>query len=161
MSKEIFKVDKELANEFDELIQDEGRKIEPEERTRKALWALDTLKQEKKINSETTLKELIQIVENRKKELRQTNAYAKDTLQNPVTDEVNVELHKVAKEEAKTSERLLGYMEAVWSKLILMKMSSHDPETPLSQIQDKLKGELQIMKTAIDRSEESQRHRNK
>ena len=76
MSKETFKIDSGLAKEFDELVQDEGRKIEPEERTRKTLWALDVLKQENKINSETTLTELIQIIENRKKKLKQTKTYS-------------------------------------------------------------------------------------
>ena len=160
MSKEAFKIDSGLAKEFDELVQDEGRKIEPEERTRKTLWALDVLKQENKINSETTLTELIQIIEKRRRELRQTNAYAKDTLQNPVTDETDAELHKVAEEESKTSERLLNYMEAAWSKLMPMKISEDYSETTLNYIRDKLERDLKLREININHDEEKKRRGN-
>lgn len=161
MSKETLKVDAGLAKEFDELVQAEGRKIRPEEQTRKAIWALDTLKQENSINSETKLAELIRIIEDRKRELRQTATYAKDTAEGRTADEADAELHEVAQKEAAKAERLLGYMEAASSTLMLLKTKGRDLETPLSQIRSRLEEELEIMESAVDRSEESQRHENK
>ncbi len=161
MSKETPKIDVDMINEFGRMMQAEARTIEPEERLRKTLWALDTLKQENRINSETTLEELIRIIEERKRELRQTAAYAKDTARAEVAEEMGTELRAVAKKEVATAERLVSYMEAASSELILMRTKGRDPETPLSQIRERLEGELEIMETAVDRSEEAQRHENK
>ncbi len=161
MSKETPKIDNELAREFDELVQSESRKIKPEEQARRALWALDALKQESRINSETKLIEVIRVIEERKSELRQTIAYAKDTSKSPATDKADTEFHKIAETEAETAERLLGYMEAAWSALMPMKMEGYDSETPLRQIQEKLKAELIVREAKVDQSEENRRHGNK
>ncbi|MBI2068840.1 MAG: hypothetical protein HYT67_01920 [Candidatus Yanofskybacteria bacterium] len=161
MPKETLKIDSELIQEFGRLVEDEGRKIEPEERTRKTLWALDALKQENKINSDTTLSEAILTIEERKRELRQTIAYAKETAQGRATDEAAAELHDVAQKEAATAQRLLGYLEAASSTLILMKTKGRDLDTPMSQIRERLEGELEVMETALDRNEESRRHESR
>lgn len=161
MPNEKPKIDVEITQEFGRLVETETRKIEPEEKTRRAIWALDTLKQEGRINDETTFVELVRTTEERKKELRQTIAYAKEIALSPATEDMSMKLNKVAKEEAATAERLVGYLEAVSSILMVMKTKGYDQEAPLSQIRERLKGELEIMETAVDRSEESRRHENK
>lgn len=161
MPKETIKIDSDLIQEFGRLVETESRKIEPEERTRRAIWALDTLKQEGRINDETTFAELVRTVEERKQELRQTIAYGKETALSPATKDVSVELNKVAKEEAATAGRLVSYLEAASSVLMVMKTKGYDQEAPLSQIRERLAGELEIMESAVDRSEESRRHENK
>lgn len=161
MAKEKPKIDVEITQEFGRLVETEARKIEPEERTRRAIWALDTLKQEGRVNDRTTFSELMRVIEERKQELRQTIAYAKETASGPATEDMSVELNKVAKEEAATAKRLVSYLEAASSILMVMKTRGYDQEAPLSQIKERLKGELEIMETAVDRSEESRRHENK
>ena len=159
MSQETPKIDNKLVNKFDELIQEEGRKIEPEEQIKKALWAFDSLKQENKINFETTLEKLIQVIEDRKRELRQTMAYAKDVAESPATDEVGIGLHGIAKEEAETAKRLLGYMEAAWSLLMPMKMSMGDyySEISLGDVQNKLRKDLSAKEDQTDLEEKQKR----
>src|ERR1700675_300843 len=145
MAKETLKaVDTQLAKEFGKLIEEQERKIAPEERIRKTLWGLSALEQEDRITGETTLQELILAVEERKRELRQSIAYAKDTIQSKTADKTDSELHKVAKEEAAKAERLLGYMEATSSALMVLKLNDVDMEKPMSQIRERLKGELEI-----------------
>lgn len=161
MDREKPKMDSGLIQEFGRLVETEARKIEPEERTRRAIWALDTLKQEGGVNDETTFAELIKTVEERKRELRQTIAYAKETASGPATEDMSVELNKMSKEEAATAERLVSYLEAASFIFMVMKTRGYDEESPLSQIRKKLQRKLEIMETAVNRSEESQRHENK
>ncbi|OGN01325.1 MAG: hypothetical protein A3I26_02035 [Candidatus Yanofskybacteria bacterium RIFCSPLOWO2_02_FULL_43_10] len=159
MSKEKLKIDNELAKEFDGLIREEGRKIEPEERIQKTLWALDALKQENRIKPGTTLTELIRIIEERQRELRQTDAYAKDTAESPVRDEVGAELQKVAEKEFETAERLLGYLNAAWSVLKPMDMTAYDSEIDLGQLQARLKRDLALREANVNRDEKEKRGR--
>lgn len=161
MAREKPKIDVEITQEFGRLVETEARKIEPEEKTRRAVWALDTLKQEGRISDGTTFAELVRTIEERKQELRQTIAYAKETVSGSATEDMSAELNKVAKEEAETAGRLVSYLEAASSILMVMKTRGYDQEAPLSQIRERLKGELEIMETAVDRSEEGQRHENK
>lgn len=160
MPDEKPKIDVDLTKEFQELIDDQERKINPEERIRKALWALEVLKNEKKINSGTIFSELIKILEDRKEELRQSDAYAADASRGKVMDEVGNEFNSLAKKEVETSKRLLSYMEAAWGMLMLLQITeAYDPGAPLSQVTERLKGELEIMESAVGRREENQRNR--
>lgn len=149
MSKEGPKIDLELTREFDKLIEAEGRKLELENRLRNALWALDTLKSEKLIGPKTTLEELINIIEERKKELRQSSAYAENTALG-----AKGELHDIAFGESKTAKRLLVYMEAVLALLMLHKLRGYNTEDPIGKFEDSLKKELEKMEADMDKRED-------
>ncbi|KKR02324.1 MAG: hypothetical protein UT29_C0004G0017 [Candidatus Yanofskybacteria bacterium GW2011_GWA1_39_13] len=157
MSKEIPKIDEELVKEFDTLIKEEGRKIKPEEQLKKALWGLDALKLEGRINSGTTLDELVQIVEERTKELLETNAYAKSTTQGLAVEEMSSELHDIAEKEAETAKRLLSYMESAFALLKPMQMSEYYLENTLKDVESRFRSSLKVRENQADYDEEKKR----
>lgn len=157
MSKEIPKIDEELVKEFDTLIKEEGRKIEPEEQLKKALWGLDSLKLEGKISSGTTLDELVEIVEERIKELRETRAYAKSTTLGQAVEEMNSELHDVAEKEIETAKRLLNYMESALGLLKPMQLSEYYLENTLKDVESRFRSSLKVRENQADYDEERKR----
>lgn len=161
MSKETPKIDKELADEFDKLIKEESRRIRPEEQLKKALWVLDMLKQEKKINSDTKLNELVEVIKERKTELQETNAYAKNVALSHTTDETGSELRKVAEEEAETAKRLLNYIDSALAVLVPMKESGYYPEKTVKDLQSELGNNLKVRETQVKYDEERQRNEEK
>ena len=157
MSKEVPKIDEELVKEFDALVKEEGRKIEPEEQLKKALWGLDALKLEGKISSGTTLDELVEIVEERIKELRETRAYAKSTTMSPAVEEMDSELREVAEKEFETAKRLQSYMEAVFSLIKPMQMSEYYLENTLKDVESRFRSSLQVRENQTEYDEERKR----
>jgi len=158
MSKEIPKNDQGLVKEFDTLIKEEGRKIEPEEQLKKALWGLDVLKSESKISSGTTLDELVEIVEERMEELRETNAYAKNTTMGQAVEEINSELHDIAEKEAETAKRLLSYMESAFALLKPMQMSEYYLGNTLKDVESRFRSSLKAMENQTEYDEERKRN---
>lgn len=161
MSNETPKIDKGLAKEFDELVKEEGGKITPEEQLRKSIWALEVLKQEKKVNPETTFEELIRIIDERIIELKQTIVYAEDTANSGAGDETDTELHDVAQKEVETSKRLLDYMQAAWFSLKPMSMDQYNSYRNFKDIEDMLKREQVAKEFIVDQDEKMHRRENK
>jgi len=158
-SDEELIIDRDLndAERIRNLMESQANKIAEEEKTKRTLWALDILIKEKVINSKTTLGELVRIARERVKELRQTSAYAEDILGSKPSNDINAELHKKAEEDIKESDRLLTYFQAAELLLEAIQRKDHESDTPLGQIYKRLKGDLEIMDTAIERSETSKR----
>lgn len=157
MSKETPKIDKGLADEFEKLIEEEGRRIRPEEQLKKTLWVLSMLEREKKINLDTKLDELVDIIEERKEELNETNAYAKSIALSHDTDEMGSELHKIAEEEAEKAKRLLSYIDSALAVLSPMKESGYYPEKKVKDLQSELGNNLKVREAQVEYDEERQR----
>lgn len=157
MSKEAPKIDNELAKEFDTLIKEESRRIRPEEQLKRALWVLSMLERENKINLDTKLNELVDIIEERKKELNETNAYAKSAVLGHATDEIGSELRKVAEAEAETAKRLLNYIDSALAVLMPMKESGYYPEKTVKDLQSELGNNLKVREAQTEYDEERQR----
>ena len=161
MSKEILKIEKGLTGEFNDLIQEEGKKIVFEERLKKTLRALDVLQQEKKISLETKLDELVQIVKERQRELRDSDAYAKDTAQSPATDEMSTELRDIAQKESAKVKRLLNHIDTALDYLVRRKESGYYPDKTLKDILSDLKNNLKTRETQTEFDEQKKRNGEK
>ncbi len=161
MNKEQLKIDnEELSNKFDELVREEGRKIAPEEQLKRCIWALEMLKQENKVSPDMNMDDILRVVSERIEELTNTLAYAEETVRSQTNDEINVELHEVAKKEVETAKRLLGYMQAAWFLLKPMSMDSYISYATVKDIEERLKREQVAKQFLIDQDEEMRRRNN-
>lgn len=161
MSKETPKIDNELVKEFDDLVQNEGRKIAPEEQLRKSIWALEALKHEKKVNPDMTLEELLRVLNERMDELKKTIVYAEETARSRTGDEADVELHEVAKKEVEVAKRLLGYLQAAWFMLKPMSMDKFTSYMTFKDVEAMWKKEQVAKEFFINQDEEMRRRNNK
>lgn len=162
MSKETPKIDSDLEEKLDELVKKEGQKIVPEEQLRRSIWALEALKQEKKVNPDMTIDEIVQVVDERIKELSETLAFAEVAARSRTGDETDdVELYEVAKKEVETAKRLLGYLQAAWFMLKPMSMDSYNSYLTFKDIEERLKREQAAKEFIIDQDEKMRRRNNK
>ena len=122
---------------------------------------MDALKSEGRINSSTTIDEIIQIVEERQKELRETNAYAKNTTQGLAVEEMGSELHDIAEKEAETAKRLLSYVEALFALLKPIQMSEYYLENTLKDIETRFRSALKVRENQTEYDEERKRNGEK
>ena len=145
MSKEI--LDSELNKEMNDLVEDEKLKIASEERLQKALWGFEVLEQEKVINSETTVTDLMNAVRTRRTELRETITYAKEMAKSKAVDEADAKLHDIAILEAEKSEKLWNYINATIIELDVLMLNGFADATA-GRIKEKLKEKLQEMENS-------------
>lgn len=157
MPKEILKPDAGLLREFQNLIDDQDRKISRENRKRNALWALEALIQDKEVSRETTYDILVQIVRERIRELRKTSDSAKYVKEENKTDEIGIELGNVAGEEMEKSERLLRYFKEAASALADMNMPGFRLDTKVGEIYDKFKKDVDMIEAGINYEEARKR----
>ncbi len=159
MSKEKPKIetDSELAEEFEGLVKEEGRKIAPEEQLKRCIWALETLKQEKRASPDMKIGELLKVISERIEELTKTLAYAEETARSRTGDETDFELHEVAKKEVEIAKRLLGYFQAAWFILKPMSMDSYNSYLIFKDIEEMWQREKAAKEFIVDQDEEMRR----
>lgn len=162
MSKEQLKIENEqLANEFDELVREEGQKIAPEEQLKRCIWALETLKQENRVDPDMSIEEIVRVISERIEELTKTLAFAEETVRSQTSDETDAELHQVAKKEVETAKRLLGYLQAAWFMLKSMSADSYSSYMKLKDVEGRWKREQAATEFIIDQDEKMRRRDNK
>ena len=104
MPKEIINTDPALSKEFYDMLDEQREKLSKEEMARRALWGLEVLIQEGLINPESTVAEIITVIEKRRMELKGSMDYAEELKHSGISDEVDASLHKVAVEESEKSK---------------------------------------------------------
>ncbi len=161
MNKEKSKIDAGLDKKLDELLKEEGGKIASEEQLRKSIWALEVLKRENKVNSDTKLEELILTVTEKIIELKQTLVYSKEIIDSRAGDEIDAELHKVAKKEFETAERLLGYMQAALFSLQPMAVDTYSSHMTFKDIENIWKKSQAAKEFLVDQDEKMRRREKK
>lgn len=161
MSKEQPKIDSEVANEFDELVREEGRKIAPEEQLKRSIWALEALKQDGKVSPDMKIDELLNVLSERIEELTKTLAFAEETARSRTGDKTDAELHEVAQKEVQTAKRLLGYLQAAWFLLKPMSADSYGSSyMTFKDIEERLKREQTAQEFLVDQDEKIRRRNN-
>ena len=157
MPKEIINTDPALSKEFYDMLDEQREKLSKEEMARRALWGLEVLIQEGLINPESTVAEIITVIEKRRMELKGSMDYAEELKHSGISDEVDASLHKVAVEESEKSKRILNYL--VYSAAILQsnQLPGFDEDSKLKKIQVLLESYLKKAEDAILKDEQEKR----
>ncbi len=155
--KNIENPDSDLSRQFNTLLDEQLFKTTVEDFTRNASYGLEMLLMEKKINSETKLEEVVEVIEKRIKELQRDLALADSVAKSPASEETDKEFHNIAKNEAEKTARMLKYMDITFEVLDKLKEQGFDQDTSVSLIQATLEKRLERIEKAMDKNETEKR----
>lgn len=146
-----------LNSEFTDLLYNQQSKEEVRKHFRNALWGIDLLVKEGEVDSETTTDELLQAIDDRKREIQATHSYSTYTKRRPL-NETGEELHQLADEEYETSSRLLGYLVAAEDAIeVLIETRMIRSDSPLDLVRSFIKQRSDEEESRVDKDEMDRR----